>query len=41
MHGDAIKPNREYKKEEKFHFVHTVFKISEEHSGVCLEDSYK
>ena len=29
------------KKEARFHFVYIAFKISEEHSWVCLEDSFK
>lgn len=41
MYKDAIKSNREYKKEERFHSVYIAFKISEEHSWVCPEDSYK
>lgn len=41
MHSDAIKPNREYKKEKRFHFVYVEFKISEERSWMCPENSYK
>lgn len=29
------------KKEARFHFVYIAFKISEEHSWVCPEDSFK
>lgn len=41
MYNDVIKLNREYKKEESFYFVYIEFKILQEYSWICLEDSYK